>query len=34
LIDSALLTWYGTRLAHALNELPALLEIQTDVDIP
>lgn len=27
LIDGALLTWHGTRIAHAFNELPALLEL-------
>ena len=26
LVDGALLTWHGTRLAHALNTLPVLLE--------
>ena len=26
LVDGTLLTWHGTRLAHALNSLPALLE--------
>jgi ABC-type hemin transport system substrate-binding protein len=25
LVDGTLLTWYGTRIAHALNTLPALL---------
>jgi ABC-type hemin transport system substrate-binding protein len=25
LIDGSLLTWHGTRIAHALNTLPALL---------
>lgn len=27
LVDGALLTWHGTRIAHAFNELPALLEL-------
>src|SRR5690606_7731843 len=27
LIDGALLTWHGTRIAHAFNELLALLEL-------
>jgi ABC-type hemin transport system substrate-binding protein len=29
LVDGSLLTWHGTRVAHALNTLPALL-CQTD----
>lgn len=27
LVDGALLAWHGTRIAHAFNELPALLEL-------
>lgn len=30
LVDGALLTWHGTRIAHALNELPVLLELTAD----
>lgn len=33
LVDGALLTWHGTRIAYALQDLPALLELRHD-DIP
>ena len=28
LVDGSLITWHGTRLAKALRELPALLDLQ------
>jgi ABC-type Fe3+-hydroxamate transport system substrate-binding protein len=33
LVDGALLTWHGTRIAHAFNELPALLELTANDDL-
>lgn len=33
LVDGALLTWHGTRIAHAFNELPALLELKANDDL-
>jgi ABC-type hemin transport system substrate-binding protein len=28
LVDGTLITWHGTRLAHALRELPAVLALE------
>ena len=33
LVDGALLTWHGTRIAYAFNELPALLELTANDDL-
>jgi hypothetical protein len=32
LVDGSLLTWHGTRVAHAIDRLPALLCSQEDAN--